>query len=528
MPDNPSANRLDFLSIYPATTQSIDLLLFTKSRWVCIRTSLLSDSDGLTFPKAETQTHDLHDRGRTVKFNGVNGQYGKSASLWLAELNCHRDEESTPSMHLLKIIRHLEGEAALWALNSKIVVALVCAANDERATDADVDVLQGALTKRFRLTDDEGQALIRTSPLAQFLTLSQETGEDLEDYYRRARDLLHGRYTENITLTPLEISYRAMIVMRFGKGLSREGLWVRLLLQSISHPTVSLHHAFIMAKMESKVMDMERRADTYVENEQEKEQGDEQQQMGDHERREEQWPMDEQQQGQGQRQMEDKQQIEEPRQMNKQQQTEEQEQGKEDEQRREPDAKKRKHGTTDEKKPTNTKKQKQHATLIVHLPTRFVTDGASSPQGDQSEEPSDSSKEEISDSSEDDTSSLPSLSSNHSDDDSSSFSSSSDTSSGTSSTDDDDSDYVAVKSRPVPSRNWTQKSSDLRSKNTSNNNKNKNENTSSSKKRAPPVAKMLGPKFLQEMNSRLQSMRQRMEVCLNKPKSQRRLPSRNK
>ena len=97
------------------------------------------------------------DPGYTIKFNGVDGKYGKSASLWLAYLKRDREAGSTPSLYLQHIDDHLEGEAAQWVLNTPSVSALICRGYGGLATESDVDAFHGALSDRFKTTVEKAR-----------------------------------------------------------------------------------------------------------------------------------------------------------------------------------------------------------------------------------------------------------------------------------------------------------------------------------------------------------------------------------
>lgn len=82
-----------------------------------------------------------------LKFNGVDGAFGKCASLWLADLECHGEKESSPSTHLQNIDRHLDGEADQWVLNTPSARALIYKGYMELATESDIEAFHGALTQ---------------------------------------------------------------------------------------------------------------------------------------------------------------------------------------------------------------------------------------------------------------------------------------------------------------------------------------------------------------------------------------------
>ncbi|CAF9921905.1 hypothetical protein IMSHALPRED_005283 [Imshaugia aleurites] len=211
--------------------------------------------------KAESQPHQAHERECSTKFNGLDGEYGKSASLWLADMGRHRETGSSPSMFLQSIAHHLEGKAAQWILQTPGVIALVHKGYMELATESDIEAFCGAFAQRFKLTDKEAQDIFEVSPLDRLYDLVQGPNEHLEEYYNRARLLLnelHGDDGDNGTLTPSETSLHAVVVHGFTRGLSSKELYYRLLLQHIYHHTVSLYEAFKMAELEAKIMDQEK------------------------------------------------------------------------------------------------------------------------------------------------------------------------------------------------------------------------------------------------------------------------------
>lgn len=176
--------------------------------------------------------------------------YGKSASLWLAEMERHRQTESSPSMYLQLIDRHLYGEAAKWVLNTPSVRALIYKGYMGLASDFDIDALHLALIGHFKLTPEEVQNINTTTLVYRLRFLKQGAGEGLEQYYTRAQKLLlelNGRDGENNTLTPPEISLRTIVVESFITGLSSKTLhdW---LCQRVLHHTTSLHRALKMAE----------------------------------------------------------------------------------------------------------------------------------------------------------------------------------------------------------------------------------------------------------------------------------------
>ena len=166
-------------------------------------------------------------------------------------------------MYLQHLDRYLEGEAAKWVLNTPSVRALIYKGYMESATESDIDAFHRALSDHFKLTDREARDHIAT-PLQRLVTLRQQTGECLQSYYERARDVLlaiHGRDGESDALTPPEMSLRTLAVWLFARGLSSERLKDALYQQNIRHHTVSLHQAFKMAEAQLKSVEVETRSD---------------------------------------------------------------------------------------------------------------------------------------------------------------------------------------------------------------------------------------------------------------------------
>ena len=225
-----------------------------------IESNSSTESDELIVTIADPQPDGDQERGCNTKFNGLDGEYGKSASLWLADMERHREKGSSPSMYLQHIDRHLEGEAARWVLNTPSVRVLIYKGYMELATESEIDAFGRALSDRFKLTYGEARDFLESTPLWRLIMLEQESSEGLEQYYKRTRELLlavHGRDGENGTLTPPEISLRTMVVELFALGFSNQMLRRRGYQQHIYHRTVSLHQAFKMAEAEMKTMEVE-------------------------------------------------------------------------------------------------------------------------------------------------------------------------------------------------------------------------------------------------------------------------------
>lgn len=227
----------------------------------------LIESKGLTNTTAEQQSHQVPKRPFNIKFNGVDGEYGNNSFIWLLEVERHREKESSPSMCLQHIDRHLEGEAAHWVLNTPDVRVLIYKGYMGLATELDLEAFHRVLTQRFKPTVESRKEMNKSHPRFPLSYLKQAASESLEEYYRRARDLLialHGRDDEYDTLTPLEISLRSIAVMQFVSALredwpaSEGSLQSRLCQQQVLDHRVSLYKAFKMAEAESKAMESEK------------------------------------------------------------------------------------------------------------------------------------------------------------------------------------------------------------------------------------------------------------------------------
>lgn len=244
----------------------------------------MTESNELTVTIAEQLPRQTHERGCNIKFNGVDGEYGKSASLWLAEMERHREKGSSPSLYLQHIDHHLEGEAAQWMRNSPSVMALIYKGYMDIATEFDVDTFHGALCERFKLTDEEAKEVYEAAPIFRFLQLRQETSEDLANYYNRVRLHFHDFHDfhdddrENDALTPPQQLLRSMAIYLFIRGLRSDWSFGRLLRllqkQHISHHSVSLYQAFKIVEAQMKIVDMEKKIEQSREKEQERKRKD--------------------------------------------------------------------------------------------------------------------------------------------------------------------------------------------------------------------------------------------------------------
>ena len=233
------------------------------------------ESRELTSTIAEQQSHQVREPGCNAKFDGLNGEYGKSAALWLADMERHSEKESSPSLHLRNIDRQLEGEADRWAKNTSSARIAILKAYGEEATESDVEALYQAITQRFQLANQDVVAIMNSRPQTRLLYLKQEATEDLTQYYSRAMGILidlHGRDGNISTLTPLEMSVHGLAVECFVRGLAHQPLCTRLLLQNVLHPTRTLFEVYKLAVTEARIMASEKESEQEDGKEKEKEQ----------------------------------------------------------------------------------------------------------------------------------------------------------------------------------------------------------------------------------------------------------------
>ena len=194
----------------------------------------------------------------TKNFNGLDGEYGKNASLWLAYMEHRREKDSSPSTYLQHIDRHLEGEAAIWVKNTPDLRVLIYKGYMEVATESDIDVFYCALSDRFRLTGEEPVNLSGADLLSTMLR--QNAGESLEQYtdrFRRTATILPGGDGNNEGLVALGPPMITTRIAQYTLGLSRPELRDSLCKQYIHHPAVDLSQAHDMAKAANRILDAE-------------------------------------------------------------------------------------------------------------------------------------------------------------------------------------------------------------------------------------------------------------------------------
>lgn len=229
----------------------------------------MTESDEPTVTNAEPQPHQDQERGCDTKFNGMDREHGKSASLWLAN-------NGTPPRGRIYAVDVFpahrpssQGRKPLsGSLNTPSARALIYKGLMEVATP-NIEAFQTALTQRFKLTV-ENLMVMKSRPQILLCCMNQLASENLEQYYSPNRDVLlalHGCDDDNDTPTPPEISLRSIAVTKFVPGLRNDwprsctSLKWRLLQQQMLHHTVSVHKALEMTEAEIKIMDSEKRRD---------------------------------------------------------------------------------------------------------------------------------------------------------------------------------------------------------------------------------------------------------------------------
>ena len=209
----------------------------------------MTESDQLTLTTAEPQPNQIQKRG-CKSFNGLDGEYGKSASLWLAHMDRHRDRGSSPSVYFQRLDFYLEGEAHIWVENTPAIRDIIYLSYIELATESDIDIFQRALRNRFKPTRQEAFAMHEANPSNRFLRLYQGKN-GLKQWFRKALDFLvslNGCDGPNEILSQQEISLRDIVIRRFVIGLSSQRLQIWLLQQRIFELSISLHEAFRLAE----------------------------------------------------------------------------------------------------------------------------------------------------------------------------------------------------------------------------------------------------------------------------------------
>ena len=180
--------------------------------------------------------------------------YGKSATLWLADMECHREKGSSPSMYFHHIDRHLEGEAAEWVKNTRNVRTLIYRGYVGDATESDIDAFYGALSDRFKHALEEPPNL---RGWVSLIALRQGAGESIEQYTGRFRNTFPMPWTRDAksdTLTSSEMAVRIAIIAQYTLGLYGKKLRDHLCEQFFFHPTPSMNQAQKMAEAATRMI----------------------------------------------------------------------------------------------------------------------------------------------------------------------------------------------------------------------------------------------------------------------------------
>ena len=150
-----------------------------------------------------------------TRFSGDNGQ---SPARWLRTLKYELPPTFTASQWLECVDGLLDGKAARWADTWPDVKMILSDEYLVQAKDSDVDTFKTRLHSRFTPVDEGLEDLNHLID-----TLSQNATESLEDYYRRAEDLLHASGGED-EIDPLrsnqfERSMLNRVTLNYVKGL---------------------------------------------------------------------------------------------------------------------------------------------------------------------------------------------------------------------------------------------------------------------------------------------------------------------
>lgn len=221
-----------------------------------------TESLELTVTTAEPRPDHIKQHLGHKKFNGLDGEYGKNASLWLANMEYYRNKESSPSMHLQHIDRHLEGEAAKWVSSTQSVAFLIHKGIVDVATEYDIDVFYGALIDRFHLSLEESQNLRGADPRSRFLGVKQRASESLEQYTRRfgkALSDIHNADNKKKVQIVNAVSVDGLTA-QYALGLSNEELRDRLCQQHIHHQFMNLGQCQMMVEATTRIIDAENKA----------------------------------------------------------------------------------------------------------------------------------------------------------------------------------------------------------------------------------------------------------------------------
>jgi hypothetical protein len=190
-----------------------------------------------------------------TKFSGENGQ---RAARWLRTLEYELPPTFTPRQWLECVDGLLEGDAARWADSHTKVKRLLAQENIQNAGQAEKDTFTSLLLKRFAPVDEENEfyALNITKRLVQ------SRSESLEQYYRRAEDLLHASggkdNSDAVALSEDEKAILRHVIEYFIRGIHVQALRTYIKCE----PTVtggwrirfnSLYEAYTAARLKEEV-----------------------------------------------------------------------------------------------------------------------------------------------------------------------------------------------------------------------------------------------------------------------------------
>ncbi|KAK0513882.1 hypothetical protein JMJ35_003604 [Cladonia borealis] len=155
-----------------------------------------------------------------TRFSGDNGQ---SPARWLHTIKYELPTTFTPSQWLECVDGLLDGKAAYWADKRPEVKKILSDKYLKRAKDHDVDTFKKLFLSRFAPADEGPEHVAHLIE-----TLHQNDTESLEDYYRRAEDLLHAAggkdETDPAKLSKSGKSILKKVISQYVNGLRDEWL----------------------------------------------------------------------------------------------------------------------------------------------------------------------------------------------------------------------------------------------------------------------------------------------------------------
>ena len=150
-----------------------------------------------------------------TRFSGDNGQ---SPARWLRTIKYELPTTFTPSQWLECVDGLLDGKAAYWGDKRPEVKNILSDKNLKHAKDHDVDTFKKLFLSRFAPADKGPEYVIHLME-----NLLQNATESLEDYYRRAEDLLHAAGgKDGIDLAKLSDPERSIlnkVILHYVNGL---------------------------------------------------------------------------------------------------------------------------------------------------------------------------------------------------------------------------------------------------------------------------------------------------------------------